>query len=118
MLASASVRKGGVEAVEPAGERRASVERDGTGDVLKADQLGRGIPSDAVDFVGGEEPLLTNELGHRSRSGASAAAPEPFDGVEARCCPGLDQNDKAQAPCGELADLAGRVGHAQPLCRH
>lgn len=107
-----------MKAVEPACHGRPFGHRDHSGDVLEPDQVERRVAHDAVDLVTGEEMLGADERGHRSGPRTGAASPQSLDRMESWRSARLDQDDQAQTPLRQAADLVRVVGDTDPLCRH
>ena len=107
-----------MEAVEPVAHRRALAERDDRRDVLEPYEVEWRIADDAVDLVTGEEMLGADERGHRSGPRTGAASPQSLDRMESWRSARLDQDDQAQTPLRQAADLVRVVGDTDPLCRH
>lgn len=115
---AASLGESGMEAIEPLGHRRSLADGYLARNVLEPDEVCRRVAHDAVDFIRGKQLLVPNEERHRAGPRPGRSAPQALDGMQSRRGARLDENDEAQAPCGERSDFLGLVGDAQPLCRH
>ena len=106
-----------MEAIEPVGHRRSLADGYLARNVLEPDEVCRRVAHDAVDFIRRKQLLVPNEERHRAGPRPGRSAPQALDGMQSWRGARLDQNDEAQAPCGERSDFLGPVGDAQPAGR-